>query len=678
MKDVVSKGYSQTFKDWIETMKMNIARLLFLCVSLLTGVRSLQAGVERGWDFYKEREYQLAAAEFEKAIASGHDHPETHEGLGWCYYWLGRYDSAEQEFQRSLEMNPNLTGPARGLGEVRKWRYLRFNTAWELFYGADYSSALAVFQEILNDQTNRLPAAEIWKVHSGIGWCFYNLGNYTEAEKSFQNILSIYKNNEFALKGLGFSQFRLGRYSHAEETLTAVLKLHPEWTDTHAILGWNYYMQNQYPDAEKAFLAALAVDADYADALYGIGWTSDRLGNHQRSLDHFTRAVAVTPYHPSVYDLFTKIDKNETWWGLYGDLGWSYYRLADYVSAEKTFNAGLKRLPGNHDLLRGLGFCQFKKNDYPAALEVLTRVDESTQNLKPVVESNMASDGLEYTIRSNTQSIIAWCRYYGGALDEAAALFRKNLETHGDWVDLHTGLAWCGLKQGDLKLAETHLENALKLNPTYSVALEGKQEIRSIRYADYNAAWNRYYSGDYSGAAKAFKVIIDNGLQSIQEKDHCLVWSGYGHSLLRQDSVDMAQDAFIRCHELNADNPYCSRGLAECSLKSNRPDEALKHIENAISQDGDNAEFYSFLGHIQYRRKKLAAAESAYLKALSLNAGVADAYAGLGWIALSKSNVDTAGKQFQTALNIDADNSYAAEGVEALNIHSDSQPGKTH
>ncbi|MCD4655000.1 tetratricopeptide repeat protein [bacterium] len=647
-------------------MKMTIARLLFLCVSLLTGIRSLQAGVEQGWDFYKEHDYQRAASEFEKAIDSGHDEAATREGLGWCYYWLGRYDSAEEEFIWALTIEPTLAGASKGLSEVNKWRYLQFNNAWQLFYNQDYSTALAVFQQILDDQTNRLPAGKIWQVHSGMGWCHYYLNNFSEAEKLFRNILNIYKGNEHALKGLGFTQYRLGQYEDAAKTLLQALDKHPEWSDTRSILGWTYYSQQQFQDARQTFEQALSGNSDYSDALYGLAWASFKLNDDSAAHDLFYRAVGTSPFHPGIYDLFTIIDKTESWWDLYNQIGWSYYKNGDYSSAEKTFTAGLKRLSDNPNLLRGLGFCQFKLGDYPAVIELLKNIDETDAGLKAVVETGLAPDGTEYTIRSNISSVIAWCKYYGGAIEEAAMLFRENLEIHGDWTDLHTGLAWCALKVNDLDTAETHLNNALKLNPSYTVALQGKQEMHIIRYTDFNAAWNSFYSGSYLEAEKGFASIVTSGLKSIDAEDYWQVFSGLGSAQLALNKPEKAVDSFANCLESDEDNPYCLSGKARGLLALNKPDEAEKLIKIVLKIDPSNAAYQTLIGWIYLKQNKYSKAKTAFSKAVDLHAGEADAHAGLGWIKFQKGSSGIAKEYFQAALSIDPDNIKALEGMKNL------------
>jgi len=660
------KSESHQLKAWIRTMKMTVARLLFLTVSLLTGIRTLQAGVEQGWDYYKEHDYQRASGEFEKAISAGHSEAATHEGLGWCYYWLGRYDSAEEEFTKALSIDPALGGAIKGITEVKKWRYLQFNRAWQLFNNQDYTTALALFQQILNDQTNRLPAGEIWKVHSGMGWCHYYLNNFVEAEKSFRNILSIYKGNEHALKGLGFTLYRLGKSDDAEKILKEALEKHPEWSDTYSILGWTYYNQQKFQEAQKTFEQALSVDPSYSDALYGLAWTVHWLNDDTIAHNLFIRAAEASPFHPSVYDIFTLIDKTRSWWDLYEQFGWSYYKNADYTSAEKTFNAGLKRLHNDPNLRRGLAFCLFRESDYPAVLELLKNIDEVAAKLEPVVETGMASDGTEYTIRSNSASIMAWCKFYGGAYKEATNLFRANLETHGDWTDLHSGLGWCAIKMGDFDTAQTYLDNALKLNPSYKTALLGKQEIHNIRYSDFNSAWNSFYSENYIEAEKKFRTILDSDLSSIDAEDQWQIYSGLGSSLLNLHNAEEAAKVYSRCLELNKDNPYCLSGKARALMQLDRFDDAEKLVKKLLKQDSANAAYETLMGRVYYEQGHLTQAMNSFNNAINLNAGEVSAHAMLGLINLVRKNLETAEECFQTALSIDPDNAEAKTGMDML------------
>jgi len=664
MLEEKEKKSNRTFAEWVNTMKISLTKVLFLSVSLITGVRTLQAGVETGWDHFKKQEYELAAAEFEHAIALGMDEAATRDGLGWSYYWLGRFDQAEQEFTKALEMEPTLAGAARGLGEVNKWRYMQFNDAWQMFNNKEYQNALLVFLAILDDKSGRLPAADIWKVHSGVGWCYYYLQNYTTAEKSFRNILQIYKNNAYALKGLGLTLYQLGKFDESREALVKSIVEHPEWADAVSIIGWCHYSKNEFDAALASFSKSYEINCLNSDAMYGTAWTYHRLDRQEDALTNFREAIKLSPYHPSTYNLMSTIDKNKSWWTLYADLAWSYYSMGDYNSALTVFGDALMKMPVDLDLLRGRAFCNFKLGNYDSVIDELLKVEDDSSGLAPVVEAGETSDGVEFTVRSNVRSILAWCYYYKGDYSKAGSYFEKDLALFPDWVDLHTGLGWCALQENDLKTSRSHFSKALEINPYYSVAKQGMAEHKNKRYSDFNSAWNAYYSGDLQSAEDRFRKLIQSGTANIDPEDQWRVYSGFGWSALGNDHLGDARTAFTKVLELSENNFYGYLGLARTEYRSKNFKEADRNIDLALIQNSELADAWSLKGWIEMELKHSSPAEKSFRKALEILATDADALAGLGWCSIP--DTKKAREYFKSALTLDPDHAKAGEGLKSL------------
>ena len=659
--------HSFFFRKWLDDMKRNLANLVFLSLSLLADFRSLNAGAEKAWDHFKRQEYALAAAQFERIMASGSEDAASREGLGWCYYWLGRYDQAEREFSRALEIDPQSSGARNGMDEVKKWRYLVFNNAWQLFYSKDYSNALAVFISILEDTSGRLPAADLWQVHSGIGWSQYYLQNYSAAHKQFETILGIYKDNAFALKGLGFSQYQLKQYDESLKTLRSALAVQPEWADVQSMIGWNYYSKGDYTQALTEFQKALDRNTLLADAEYGKSWTYYKMNQIPDALTHFKTAIQLSPYHPGNFALLDLIEREKSWWPLFKELGWSHYRAGDYPSAAKMFSDGLTRLPDEIDLKRGLAFSIFKQGKYSDVIRILKEIRSVASELPPVIETGFASDGTSYTVRSNAGSMLAWSYYYIGELARAQTLFEEEIRTNPDWTDLYTGMGWCQLKKEQYMEAEKLFRKALELNPYYPVAMSGMNELKKFRYTDFNAAWTAYYAGDAATALAKFEAIAETGLGNLDEKDRWQVFSGIGHARLALSRPKEAVAAFIRVLELSPGNfyAYMGKARAEYALKSFKDAEAS--VVQAIRVNGDTSDVHALKGWILLGQSKLSEAREAFDRSLAINPSDADALAGYGWCRAEIGEKEEARSFFEKALQISAGHEKALEGIARLN-----------
>lgn len=652
---------------WVENMRRNLAKLIFLSISLLADFRSLNAGTEKAWDHFKRQEYALAAAQFERSFTSGSDDSSAREGLGWCYYWLGRYDQAEHEFLRALELDSQSTGARNGIEEVKKWRFLVFNNAWQLFYSKDYPNALAVFLSILEDTSGRLPSSELWQVHSGIGWSQYYLQNYAAAEREFQTILGIYHDNAFALKGLGFAQYQLKKHDESLKTLHLALKLQPDWADVQSMIGWNTFSKGDYNRALDEFQKALDRNSLLADGCYGKAWTYYKMGQQENALTHFKAAIQLSPYHPGNFALLDIIDREKTWWTLYPALGWSYYLAADYTSAAKLFSDGLTRLPDEVDLKRGLAFSFFKQGNFQDVIRILREIREPASALPPIIENGQAEDGTNYTVRSNAGGMLGWSYYYIGEIPKAQTIFEEEIKQNPDWTDLYAGLGWCRLKKEQLIEAERFFTKALNLNPYYPVALAGISELKKTRYADFNAAWTSYYAGDSVTALTNFESIANTALEKIDEKDRWQVFSGIGYSRLALGKNKEAVTAFNKVLDLSPGNYYAFVGKARSEYNLQNYKDAEQSISLAIKLNAELSDVHALKGWILLSQQKTREAQESFERSIAINPSDADGLSGYGWCRAAVGEKEEARIYLEKALLVSAGHPKALEGIANLN-----------
>ena len=72
-----------------------------------TDTPDLQQDLERGLAFLKNRQYEQAAAAFNRVIKADPDSMEAHYGLGQAYLEIGAYDDAKASTEAALKLNPN-------------------------------------------------------------------------------------------------------------------------------------------------------------------------------------------------------------------------------------------------------------------------------------------------------------------------------------------------------------------------------------------------------------------------------------------------------------------------------------------------------------------------------------------------------------------------------------------
>ncbi len=188
-----------------------------------------------------KREYRSAIPCYEKALAlelSPGQKKSANDGLGWCYFWTGRFDKAVNFFTKTLKLDPMWKRAylGRGLSNKQMGRYeesikdftqfLRAapnhklaiaNRAWSYLFLQQYEEGLKDFNqvEVLESAGDKfwLPSAL-----TGQGWCNYYLGNFKVALAKFDqalNIIAPTDNNlrRLAYRGKAFTQAALGNHS---------------------------------------------------------------------------------------------------------------------------------------------------------------------------------------------------------------------------------------------------------------------------------------------------------------------------------------------------------------------------------------------------------------------------------------------------------------------------------
>jgi len=179
----------------------------------------------------------------------------------------------------------------------------------------------------------------------------------------------------------------------------------------------------------------------------------------------------------------------------------------------------------------------------------------------------------------------------------------------------------------DAQKAITHMEQALKLDPTYAPAWFGLAD--SLVY-DYTC-----FGGSYQDVHAQARAAAETALRLDPKLSDAHLAMGRVLGELEWDWA--AADAeFKRTLELDPNNVlalWCASGYA---LIGDRLDEALKLIQNAAARDAVGYGVYTGIGDVQIRRGRLAEAEAAYRKATELNATAAGTHMWLGFVLLAR------------------------------------------
>ncbi len=106
--------------------------------------------------------------------------------------------------------------------------------------------------------------ANFFDAYNNLGVALAQSGKWKEAIAAFEKVLTFpfYSSPEIVYQNLGWAYYNLGRYQEAESALKSALRLDPQIALTHYTLGLLYEKQHRKPDALQSYREAVKLTAD--------------------------------------------------------------------------------------------------------------------------------------------------------------------------------------------------------------------------------------------------------------------------------------------------------------------------------------------------------------------------------------------------------------------------------
>jgi len=302
---------------------------------------------------------------------------------GRIYQQFREFDRAEEEFRRSLEINPANTFSLYSIATMHREQ-------------KDWDAALETYREILRTD----PGSSI--VHGDLGSLYFEMGENAKAETEYRNALKLDPRNFEAGFNLGVVLLAGKRLDEAERAFRGLLDLDLKRSDVNDVrqrLAAIQLMRGDFADAAVSLRAMVASDSTDITARYNLGLayrslsrsdearaqfeavvrldTADILaraqlgemaveaGDPETALRHFRRVVALDPKNHAALRQIARIHVNagdpsaamvalidvlgvqpDDVWALF-NLGMAYYETGQYDRAVAQFKRVVERGPGD-------------------------------------------------------------------------------------------------------------------------------------------------------------------------------------------------------------------------------------------------------------------------------------------------------------------------------------------
>ncbi|MCB9771760.1 MAG: tetratricopeptide repeat protein [Candidatus Omnitrophica bacterium] len=234
--------------------------------------------VNRGEAYKDAGKYQLAFADFNKAVEVDPDYAEGYNSRGQMLGMSGKLDEALQDFLKTLELKPNFDETYNNIGII----YAMKN---------DMPQAASYFQKALAMDPQNAEA-------------LYNLGNfhflngeYDQSFQFFQRHLMINPNSAGGYNKRGMILGMRKQYDLALADFNRSLALDPRNSEVYKNRGIVFEQKKMFNEAIANYNKALAIDPKYVDAYFGRGNVFAITGRYGEAAKDFSAALAINPDH---------------------------------------------------------------------------------------------------------------------------------------------------------------------------------------------------------------------------------------------------------------------------------------------------------------------------------------------------------------------------------------------
>ena len=138
-------------------------------------------------------------------------------------------------------------------------------------------------------------------LHSLLGAASLELGEYGAAVESYRSVLAIRPDFAKAHNSLGVAYLRSGRAGDAAGSFARAIDCDARFAEPRFNLGLVYENQRRLSEAAAQYQQAVGLEPGYGKAWCALAKVSWELGNYDRVVDYYERALSIDPVSPSAH-----------------------------------------------------------------------------------------------------------------------------------------------------------------------------------------------------------------------------------------------------------------------------------------------------------------------------------------------------------------------------------------
>ena len=507
------------------------------------------------------------------------DNADVSASLGDVVFNLDELDKAAEYYRKAEQSDPGLPGPHLGLASIHRVRR-EFDESLE-------QTEMAMKRSTTSEMLHWALVQKTWTLRA--------MHRYDDAIVAVRQALDIFPEDRFARQVLGDLYFNKGQTDRAINELRVLASIYPEEPDVHN--SFAYMMAKSGKDLDTALRhveTAIRLNKNPASLPAYISTRGEiriAMGDFRGARDDIMEALPLATA--------TQTDVlREAHFDL-GEINWSQ---GEFDEAIDEMQKGLAIDP-----------------DYPAAKEALEQLLDPALRDAGFAERQKRERRYLALLRPREERPLFHCVVY--RLPDGLAV---------RYVFADGAAAGAGLRTGDLIVAldgaavvttddlSTTQEKSFGETVTVTIVRDGEKRDLEMQLVTlppgevaYHEASLLYAAGDYDGAIRAWKKSLES------DPDNGMAWHSIGESRVALGQFDQSIEAFEKatlCDPTSPD-PYRAIGWVLWQ-KMNSPEEALPHLQKAVTVYPADSSAYRHIGDIHVQQGRDEPAAKAYKAAI--------------------------------------------------------------
>ncbi len=260
---------------------------------------------------------------------------------------------------------------------------------------------------------------------------YERLGKRDLATQAYQEVLRHDPRNVKALVGLAGLYLDTGKAERARPLIDQAIALAPQEAGPHYVRGRYFLTQRLWLQAQEALDLATRADLFDADAQYYLGIALEKLGEKDKAIAVFQKALNLKPDYP----------------GVHARLGYLYFSQEAYDRAAQEFEQAVDEAPKDGALIEQLSLVYYS----------LHFNESAERSARRALEINPKSSG--------AYNILGSAAFARRDIAQAHEYFAKAIEIEPGLVAAHANLGAIHNLEGNNDKADAEYRKVLELDP---------------------------------------------------------------------------------------------------------------------------------------------------------------------------------------------------------------------